>query len=411
MTAIALLDVAHDPHLVADTLLSAPGSDPSANKRLWLPALGYVRSEWSDTSGPFHLSRLARKTFSLPNHSGIVAFAGSCSAAFALWAQLSEMIKRNADFDPCYRVDAYTLQSALRALGTVAQTISLLGILVDAQRARTPFVHGMHREVTTDHFGTCFVAGSGMAMVEQTILAADRAFPRTGWPTGAPLTPCEDLAERLSAEMLYREGARNNGQTPGSPIALGCGGFYEWYTVTTAGVRCLQPRLDLHVHANRDGLVFNRIYFAEQHELVDALQLGVPSQRYFLVVMNLGLEPIRLDRAGAGRPGYTLRPEASWLTLLESAFSDYDRAAEQRTRRMEGPLDDATMEFLFAQRLALHRIRLLLCIDGEAGCISDRLVRPDTDPALATLRIEDGALVVDLAAQVTEKIAKRVWGN
>lgn len=411
MTAIALLDVAHYPHLVADTLLSAAGPDPSSRKELWLPALGHVRSEWRDAAGPFHLSRLARKTFVLPNCGGMVAFAGNCTVAFAFWAQLSEIIKRNACFDPGYRVEAHTLRSALTALGAQADAISLLGVLVDAQRTCTPFVHGIHREVITDHFGTCFIAGSGMAMVERMINAADHALSRTGWPARAPLTPCEDLAEGISAEMLFREGFTDNGTSPESPIALGCGGFYEWYAATANGVRALQPRLDLHVRASRDGLVFDRIYFAEQHELIDPMQLGVPSQRYFLLVMNLILEPLPLDRAAASRPGYALRSGESWLTMLESAFIDYDRTPDQRTQRMDGPLDAELLQHLFAQPLALHRVRLMLSIDREDGCIADRLVRPDTGPALATLRAEGGALVVDLDARLTEKIARRVWAD
>jgi len=409
MTAIALLDVANDPHIVADTLLSASGPDPSPDKELWLPALGQVSSQWQDCNGTFHLCRLARKTFVLPNCGGMVAFAGDCKAAFHLWAQLSEMIKRNVGFDPAYRVDADTLRSALAALGAQAASISLLGMLVDARGARASFVHGAHQEVKTDHFGTCFVAGSGAGMVEQLIRAADQAHARSGWPTRAPLTPCEDLAERLSAEMLFREGATDNGTSPDSPIALGCGGFYEWYAVNAHGVQSLQPRLDLHVRANRDGLVFDRIYFAQMYELGGPVDLGVPSQRYVLAVMNLILEPLAMDRATACRPGYALRPDGSWVTVLESAFSDYDRAPAQRLQRMDGPLDARLLQHLFAQPLDLHRIRLLLHIDGEDSLVADRLVRPSTFPPLATLRAEGDALVADLGAQITEKIARRVW--
>lgn len=409
MTAIALLDVENDPHLVADTLLSAAGPDPATEKTLWLPALGCVSSEWRDPRGPFHLCRLARKTFVLPNNGGIVAFAGDCATAFALWAQLSEMIQRNVGFDPAFRVDADTLRSALVALGAQAVSISLLGMLVDARGGRAPFVHGAHQEVKTDHFGTCFVAGSGAAMVEQLIRAADQDHARSGWSARAPLTPCEDLAERLSAEMLFRESAMDNGTSPDSPIALGCGGFYEWYAVNAGGVQSLQPRLDLHVRANHDRLVFDRIYFAEMYELGGPVDLGVPSQRYVLAVMNLILEPLAMDRATACGPGYALRPDASWVTVLESAFSDYDRAPAQRLQRMDGPLDAGLVQHLFAAPLDLHRIRLLLHIDGEASLIADRLVRPSTCPALATLRAQGEALVVDLHAQITEKIARRVW--
>ncbi|MDQ1091060.1 hypothetical protein QE400_000473 [Xanthomonas sacchari] len=406
MTAIALLDVENDPHLVADTLLSAAGPDPAAEKTLWLPALGLVTSEWQDSSGTFHLCRLARKTFVLPNNGGIVAFAGDCATAFALWTQLSEVIKRNAGFDSAYRFDASALQSALTTLGERKDDISLLGILVDAQGIRTRFVHSAHTEVTTRHFGTCFVAGSGAAMVEQMIRAADQNPARWRWSSAA-LTPCEDLAEGLSTEMLYRESSRDNGASPDTPIALGCGGFYEWYKVTADGVRYLQPRLDLHVCADRRGLTFVRIYLAELHGCADSVDLGVPSQRYSLMVMNLILEPLSLDHASASTQGYALRLPESRVTRIESAFMDYDRSPELRRQRMDRPLDAHHLQHLFAQPLDLRRVRLLLHIEGEDEVIADRLVRPAGVP-LAKLRVDDGTLVLDLNAEVTKKIARRV---
>jgi hypothetical protein len=407
MTAIALLDVENDPHLVADTLLSAAGPDPATEKTLWLPALGCVSSEWEAPSGPFHLCRLARKTFVLPNNGGIVAFAGDCATAFALWAQLSEMIKRNAGFDSGYRFDASALQSALTTLGARKDDISVLGMLVDAQGTRTPFLHGAHQEVTTRYFGTCFVAGSGATMVARMIHAADRDPARGNWPLAAPLTPCEDLAEGLSTEMLYRESSQGNGASPNTPIALGCGGFYEWYKVETDGVRYLQPRLDLHVCADRRGLTFVRIYLAELHEGAAIVDLGVPSQHYTLMVTNLILDSLRLDHERAITQGYALRLPKSWVTSIESAFMDYDRSPELRRQRMDGPLDADQLQHLFAQPLDLRRIRLLLHIEGEDDVIADRLLRRGGAP-LAKLRVDDGTLVLDLDAEVTDKIARRV---
>lgn len=51
MTAIALLNSENDPHVVADTLLSADGTDPNEEKTIWLPALGQVDSEWENDEG------------------------------------------------------------------------------------------------------------------------------------------------------------------------------------------------------------------------------------------------------------------------------------------------------------------------------------------------------------------------
>ena len=48
MTAIALLNAETDPHIVADTLLSVDGEDPRKIKKIWLPALGDVQSQWGE---------------------------------------------------------------------------------------------------------------------------------------------------------------------------------------------------------------------------------------------------------------------------------------------------------------------------------------------------------------------------
>lgn len=82
MTAIALLNSENDPHVVADTLLSADGADPNKDKSIWLPALGYIHSEWENEDGKWHIPRLGRKTFAVPVSSGILAFAGHCQSAF-----------------------------------------------------------------------------------------------------------------------------------------------------------------------------------------------------------------------------------------------------------------------------------------------------------------------------------------
>ena len=58
MTAIALLNAETDPHIVADTLLSVDGEDPRKIKKIWLPALGDVQSQWGEGGDRWHISRL-----------------------------------------------------------------------------------------------------------------------------------------------------------------------------------------------------------------------------------------------------------------------------------------------------------------------------------------------------------------
>ena len=408
MTAIALLDTERDPHLLADTLLSAYGTDPSPDKRLWLPALGDVPTEWGVDGARFHLVRLARKTFMLPNGSGIVAFAGDCATAFRMWSELSAMILHKSGFDPAYRVNADALQSVLSRLGGDAGRIAVLAMLIDDEQQRTAYVHGQVECIETAHFGTCYVAGSGAQMLERMIRAADEAHDPDTWPA-PPSMLAEDLAERLSAEMLHRESDPRNGLVPSSPIDLGCGGFYEWYAVTPEGVRCLQPRLDLHIRADEDGLHFTRLYYVEQLERIAPQQTGVPTQHYFLLVVNLGLEPLRLSRSTARAAGWKLAPEVCWFTVLESAFHAYDEVRGARDLRMDGRLNAELVRWLLPEPLPVHRVRYVLALPDEKDCIGDRLVRPRSATPLATLRAEDDRLVLELGEKLTGKIAGRVW--
>jgi hypothetical protein len=99
MTAIALLNSDFEPHLVADTLLSAEGPDPNASKTIWMPALGSVQTEWGVDGAVWHISRLGRKSFFLPNQSGVLAFAGSCSAAAEFLDELSSAFRNAHQFN------------------------------------------------------------------------------------------------------------------------------------------------------------------------------------------------------------------------------------------------------------------------------------------------------------------------
>ena len=119
MTAIALLNPESDPHVVADTLLTAEGRDPNSQPIIWLPSLGDFRSEWGTQKYPWYMARLGRKTFFLPNSSGILAFAGHCPTAFKFWAELSSKFVNTAGYQPDQKIDRAMVVQCRRRLNTV----------------------------------------------------------------------------------------------------------------------------------------------------------------------------------------------------------------------------------------------------------------------------------------------------
>lgn len=202
MTAIALLNPEDDPHVIADTLLTAEGKDPNTYSNVWLPALGSVQSEWETDGVLWYIARLGRKTLFLPNASGVLAFAGDCITAFKFWSELSSKFVNITAFEPGRKVDRQMVRDALGQVE--AHKISLLGVLIDDQGKYESYIHKPDITLHTRNLGICYVAGTGASLVRKIIEAHDQQVgqpPKEG--VLRRMGPTEDLAERISSQMLY----------------------------------------------------------------------------------------------------------------------------------------------------------------------------------------------------------------
>lgn len=364
MTAIALLNANVDPHLVADTLLSAEGEDSRTYKRVWLPAKGNVPTEWEGVDGKWHISRLGRKTFTLPNGAGILAFSGDCSAAFRFWARLSDSWHLASSYDETMLVDRSMLDRVLHEMPDDARRFTLLGILIDRSGHREPFTHNEFRRLETSQFGICYVAGSGAQTVVDIVRKLDQALVQAGgWPHGYLISATEDLAEHISAEMLWWEGDIRNGIEPSTPLALYCGGYYEWYQIERRGIRPMRPRLDLHLSISDCGLTITRAHFVEQVEVPQ--RSHTVSQRISTSVLNLGVEPVKLSLAEGSRDGVSVDFDETWGTLISSTFEPYDIGSG--SDRLWGRLTPELLRKSFDPPVVVHRVRIILARTGQDG--------------------------------------------
>lgn len=400
MTVIALLNPDHDPHIVADTLLSADGTDPDPIKKVWLPALGSIQSEWIGDDGPWYVARLGRKTFFLPNKSGILAFAGDCSAAFEFWAELSNAFLNAAHYDPEIPMMRELVDRVLRHTSGAAK-FSLLGVLIGKDGRREPYIHQPTMSLQTKNFGNCLIAGTGSQLVAGIIRTVD-AQTRS-WSDLVRVSPTENLAEHISAEMLYRDGDFRNGDSPSTPLAAQCGGFYEWYGVTSAGVLPLRSRLDLQVSILEDKLVATRIYFSEPLQKAALIEGPVPNQRYCLSVITCGPDMYELPLADCATRGWKIVAGRSDGVVIESTFELYDsRTGTSGTSRLSGPVNPEVLDQYFSTPVELDRVRLV--VGREGGAVLRGLVT--SLPGIPNVSVVGvgGQLILHLSSKVALEV-------
>ena len=380
MTAIALLNAELEPHLVADTLLTADGVDQRPDSRTWLPALGMVPTNYQFGEKAMHLSRLARKTFILPCGSGVLAFAGDVSDAVCFWKALSERVLGSVAYGGSARVEPHHLETLRVNFPDVFRELSLLGVLVDPLGKLTPFVHNA-RLVETQNFGACYVAGSGDQLLEEIIRSVDLHLSANWWPVGYPMTATEDLAEHISTEMLYRESDFRNGLADDTPLALRCGGLFEWYRITKAGVSHMQPRLDLHVQRIDERLVITRAYWIEMRKRRELLDGALPAQMYQLHIMLLGAQFESVSAARSPGEARAVRFRHGHGALMEPAWHHYSQAegdlseAPGLGREYHAPLSKSVLEACLPHRVDVGRVRVVFEERGRRPIVKRILTR------------------------------------
>lgn len=400
MTAIALLNPESSPHVVADSLLSASGRDPRQSKIVWLPALGSIRSEWGSDDEPWHITRLGRKSFFLPNSSGVLVFAGDCRTAFNFWAELSDAIANVALYDSSVRVRRALVDRVL-AHTVGAADIALLGVLIDENGRREAYVHNAMR-LDTVNFGSCYVAGTGAPLVAHLIRSTDiRISNDGGWPATIRISATENLAEQISSDMLYEESLVGNGLTKTTPIGAQCGGFYEWYGIETFGIRPMRPRIDLHLKIEDHRVFATRVHLSEMFELIEPPRSTLPSQRYSLTVLNLGLDPYELTPDVDKCVGWKITPDEVHGVIIEPTFRLYEQSEDgSGTSRLWGPLSSEVLMDLFSAPIDVHRVRMTVRKAGSAK--AKGMYTNVGELSNARLSFVDGQLCLQLSSKLKQ---------
>ena len=401
MTAIALLNAGTDPHIVADSLLTVDGYAPEDKKKIWLPAVGLVQSEWGRDGNVWHVSRLGRKMFVLPNQSGILCFAGDGSAAYRFWGALSDKWSASSSYDPQIRIDEPMLQVVFREVPEEMRKISLFGILVSPSGDRSVIAHNFELRIETKNFGTCYVAGSGKSLVKEIIHRADSFLSNSkGWPSQYPISATEDLAEHISCEMLPIESGSSNGVFPETPLDLRCGGYYEWAKIEVDGIHPMQPRIDLSAFIENDELVIYRAYFFEHKQLRQ--YLDTPSQRICTSVIDLGSQfpPIKIQ-SDWGR-GCQILFKESWGTLIPSFFFGHHHEDEIFKKQLFGRLTSDMIEKEFSPPQRVSRVRVIVKT-GDSTAVQKRFITPKGGDVDAILSAINGNIALWLSPRLLEK--------
>lgn len=401
MTAIALLNVENDPHIVADSLLSVDGHAPADRKKIWLPAVGLVQSEWGRDGRTWHVNRLGRKMFALPNHSGILCFAGDGSSAYRFWQVLSNKWLSASRYDPFVRIDDAILQIIFREMPADLGQISIFGILIDSSGNRSVISHNFDSKIETKEFGTCYVAGSGTPLMEQIIHRVDQRLTNSkGWPADYPISATEDLAEHISCEMLHMEGSILNGVSPGTPLDLRCGGYYDWIKIESEGIRPMRPRIDLSVAVEGDELVISRAYFFEHRQLPQHTK--TISQRICTSVVNIGVQFFPIKILNHWGDGHKILFEETWGSLIPSFFFGHHYEDEIFKDQLFGRMNEEIIEKNFSPPLEVNRVRVVVRT-GPSTAIQMRFISATGTGGDAVLSAVNGKLSLWVSPRLLEK--------
>ncbi|MBT1119034.1 hypothetical protein [Stutzerimonas nitrititolerans] len=403
MTAIALLDAENSPYLIADTLVSVETADPNPEKKIWLPALGSIDSEWGTSPKLWHISRLARKTYFLPNSSGVLAFSGNCAAAADFLRELSRKFLTSYSYDRSLRISRQIIEDSLRNSSRACE-FSLLGVLVSSDGSREAFIHNAHSQMDTINYGRCYTAGSGGELIANIITSVGNQKLRDH----LPISPTEDLAELISSQMLFRERAIENGRAPGTPIDLGCGGFYEWYAIRENGAHSMPPRIDIHVSFDKGRLYISRLHFSEQMESSITRLIGssLPSQDYSLMVYNFGLNlaEIPLDIDASNEIKYITTQVAA--VFIESVFKPSVEFNGNLRPRMSGLLTPDLVAHLFDEEIEVRRTRITISALGRT--VQDATISTLDAPPQATIGRSGENICISLGVEILKTIVDAI---
>ncbi|EJL01799.1 MULTISPECIES: hypothetical protein [Pseudomonas] len=403
MTVIVLINPENDPHLIADCLISADGPDKRQSLSVWIPSLGLIPTDWNDDGGPFHIARMGRKTYILPNNSGMLAFAGDCRSAYEFWVALSKSIDIKLGYQPDAMIDTNTIDQVLLGMSRTAGAFHILGVLLDGKGGKHAYIHRPEAMMTTQNFGTCYLAGSGTNHLKSQIETEDERFTSIEqWPW-AHISPTEELAESLCSNMLYYESDIHNGRKPNTPIHDRFGGFYEWYSIKSAGIKPTPPRIDLNILVKDDALYLTRLHFSEStHPPLD--DADFKGSQIILKVLTFCLKTEEFDPHRLfDKLAFTFEQVDG--VLIERFFNHYDRDANSSLSdpRISGIVPADVLQQDFGHGLPVKRVRLTVSVNGYA--VVKGVTESDESLAPARIHYANGQVSVAFSEKTAVLIA------
>jgi len=384
MTAIAVVNVHPNPEtagypvVISDTLLSKKlNGDVQSCSKINLPATGARSPIYVDDIGEFRqIVRMARKPLILEGNSGILAWAGPLEEMQLLRRQLGERLDLREHFGASVTVSKSDIERVVRTLGVELRRLQFLSITLEENRKMEVLNHRL-RDFTTEHFGRCYVGGSGAGTIEDLIKRFDACFDAR--ELKADYTPAYALAERISSSWLYMETDTKNGPKNQSPISTSSGGFLDWYRVTREGVQSWHPRLDLHIEIDGQHTYVSRAYFSDTFLSPTAVGSDLKMATHLVGFMQDREEVI----INSSEQHVILSRERIFAYLCQQAFFTDEH--------QDAFISAEKLSHLYSTPVYVPSVHVIMKRDGQA---KHRILRSADEERQASVYYEDGKLLL-----------------
>lgn len=363
MTAIALLNIYKEPHLISDSMLSQHKNQIPSERKIWVPARGYIDSVQQDGPEGWRISAFARKTIYLPNGAGLFAWSGILPHAHIFWKFLSEKFLSLSGYDPaaklCYadleKVFYDTKIEITREHGNLQ--LHIVGYCCDGNDV-TPFAFNKYKELCTKNYGICWIIGSGRDCIETAIKLKDEYADLVETQSHST----RQLAQYISSRMLFIDSLKMGYRPDELPVNQYSGGYFEWHSVKGSGISFSPAHLDFNVRYDCERALITRIYFSEILYRNDTAGRPLPL-RYVLTLTDKDIEVTSIQNKN-GRMTLNV-PSASGVILHQSLDLESDFVNSDGSRDISGPLGAREFSVLYKSPIYIKSVRTFFIINGH----------------------------------------------
>lgn len=402
MTAVALVNIYEDPHLVSDTMLSYE-IDTEEDRKIWVPARGVIQSSQKSGERKWGVSRFIRKAVYLPNQGGIFAWAGSLRQASMFWNALSKKFLMISSYNELAKIEMHHISSSYDELST--SDLSIVGCLLKDGEP-IPFVFGDHRVVETNKYGVCYLIGSGMESMMETIRIKDEHIPSRGNDDLMQLiSKTEDLAQYISSRMLFLDSMKGGYHEETLPFYHFSGGYFEWHKITPGGVKLAPIHLDINIRYDQNGGFVTRAYLSEAMIVSRQQESKEIAHHHVRYVSLLSSKDVGIDIKDIVDGQLLIKFERpSGVILYQGLLHGDEFRNSDGTRDIWGYFDKEELQHLFGNPINIFRTRTFFIIneDGRDIIRAKSHVAESEEEAshLATVYYKDGLLYLAIAAQM-----------